>query len=151
MVFSSPDWTRLKWIKVVWGLLFVCFANSSDKTTSCSSDPTSIMLSMQISVRLWGFLRSSSQQPASRQKAGERMLPWGKAVKMCARGFWVVFGNWYGEKAIARSLAHTGCQGLCRFAPVKILHVGQQLQLESSPDYSDNNPQSLSKIHLPSV
>lgn len=50
-----------------------------------------------------------------------------------------------GEKAFARSGAHTSCQGLCWPAPVKILHLGQQLPLELPSDYIYSNPQSFPK------
>lgn len=77
-------------------------------------------------------------------------VAWGKTEDVCS---WllVVLGMQHGEKPFAKSVAHTSWQRLCWPAPVKRLHLGQQLQLESSPDCIYNNPQSFSKTHLPSA
>ena len=58
---------------------------------------------------------------------------------------------WRQKHLPGQSVAHSSCQGLCWRAPVKTLHLGQQLQLQSPPDCIYSNPQSFSEIHLPST
>ena len=70
-------------------------------------------------------------------------------VLLASGGPWKVV--WRQKHLPGQSVAHNGCQGLCRCAPVKTLHLGQKLQLGSPPDCIYSDPQSFSEIHLPSI